>query len=77
MIEEWEDENGKWRKERNLLFHIEKSQKYIDEHPPIEPKPQLPTEIELLKRENELLKQEDLNNKEAILELYMLALGGI
>lgn len=29
-----------------------------------------------LQQENELLKQEDLNNKEAILELYMLALGG-
>lgn len=33
-------------------------------------------EIVRLKQENELLKQEDLNNKEAILELYMITMGG-
>ena len=32
--------------------------------------------IARLGKENARLKQEDLNNKEAIAELYMMALGG-
>ncbi|MEK3973737.1 hypothetical protein [Psychrobacillus sp. FSL K6-1267] len=39
--------------------------------------PQPPSEIEFLKQENKKLKEEDLNNKEAIAELYLLMSGGI
>lgn len=33
-------------------------------------------ELESIKEENIKLKQEDLNNKEAIAELYMMSMGG-
>lgn len=81
---EWEfseDEYGKYKKRINEagleeIYTLERTKKWHDENPSIEPEPQLPSEIELLKRENTRLMQEDLNNKEAIAELYMMALGG-
>jgi len=42
-----------------------------------EQQPKEPSEIEILKQENARLQEEDLNNKEAIAELYILSKGGI
>lgn len=52
----------------------ELAQSEIDKSTVIPSQP--PSELELVKRENARLLQEDLNNKEAIAELYMMALGG-
>lgn len=78
--EEWEDEYGIY-KTRTNEFGItetitEYKQKYWDENPPQEPVPQPPTDIEKLQQENLKLKEEDLNNKEAIAELYLMMSGG-
>lgn len=44
---EWEDVNGKWKSNGDILLHVVPSQKWIDEHP-AEESPKEPTETEVL-----------------------------
>ncbi|MER2169046.1 MAG: hypothetical protein ABS938_00265 [Psychrobacillus psychrodurans] len=48
MIERWSDEYGTYESENNLVFVIERTNKWRDENPPLEPEPQLPSETEVL-----------------------------
>lgn len=53
------------------------TQEHYDERKALEPAPSKPvSEIEFLRQENERLKAEDLNNKEAIAEIYTMVMGG-
>ncbi|MFZ0578905.1 MAG: hypothetical protein WAM41_15515 [Psychrobacillus psychrotolerans] len=71
MIEQWEDEYGKWtKKEDGALIH-NPSQKWYDENPLIEPEPQKPTaeeKIALLEAENAMLQM-------SVMELAMYTAG--
>lgn len=62
----------------NLETKVPIFEYYNPENPsePIVTEKPLSVEVSELKAENERLMQEDLNNKEAIAELYILSMGG-
>lgn len=48
MIERWTDEYGTYESEKNLVFVIERTNKWRDENPPVDTEQQLPSEVEVL-----------------------------
>lgn len=84
MIEEWEDEYGKWKRdEQGLLWHLERSQKWHDDHPDIPEEPPIESIsneevlIKLREKDEQIdsLKEENASNTLSIIELWDVVLS--
>ena len=66
MKEVWEDEYGQWSRDGNLLIHVEPSQKWKDENPPVDPEPPKPSPTDLLAEELVKMKFDNMQKDTVI-----------